>query len=83
MDKKRFVVSLAIVTIVVTMLFVVSQIHLTENKTFKTVVYEMYTFKCELCGYKLAEGEFGYIDGTGLERCPECQLYREITSPRY
>lgn len=83
MNKKRFIVGLAVAIVGVATILISSQIHLDKSSTFKTVVYEMYTFECEVCGYKLAEGEFGYIDNTGWERCPECNMYREITSPRY
>lgn len=86
MNKKRLLVaSVSLVAGVAILLLgckTVQAIPERDISNEKTVVYEMYTFQCERCGYLLAEGEFGYIEYEGWERCNECNMYREIGSPR-
>ena len=54
----------------------------TTNTSTKTIVADMYTYTCENCGYENAEGDYSYVSQQGFERCPECGIYRDITSPR-
>lgn len=83
MKKRDVITRMAMVMVAYSVGFTISNAMInTSTTSTKTVVAEMYTFKCEDCGYDKAEGDYSYVSEQGFERCPECGMYREITSPR-